>query len=284
MVRSTVLAFGAGAAGVIGAWEALAAVEGTRASAALARVLEPIVRAGREGRAATPPERRRLALLSAGALLAAGWLVAGPAAGVVAGLTGPAIALAALRARRRRYGEDLRHGAGGAARALADALAAGHSIRGAVVEVAGALPGAAGHELRQAGHALALGEPTEPVLERLRRRARCSAWDTMVAAILLQRDAGGDLAGLLRELAASLEAAERIERDARAATAQARFTAWLVLVLPIGAALLAELGSPGFITSLVTHPVSAWLAGLAAILQGIAVICVRRLARPRELA
>lgn len=284
MIRSTVLAFGAGAAGVLGTWEALAAAEGTPLSSALARVVEPVVRAGREGRPATRPERRRLALIAAAALLAAGWLLGGPALGVVAGLAGPALALAVLRARWRRYGDELRRGAATSARALADALAAGHSIRGAVVEVAAALPGPAGHELRVAARALALGEPTEPALERLRVRARSAAWDTMVAAILLQRDAGGDLASLLRELAASLEAAERIERDARAATAQARFTAWLVLVLPVGAALLAELGSPGFIRSLFTNPLSVWLAGLAVLLQAAAVVCVRRLARPRELA
>ena len=65
------------------------------------------------------------------------------------------------------------------------------------------------------------------MLERLRLRAGCRAWDTLIAAILLQRDAGGDLPALLRDLAAALEAADRLERDARTARAQARFTAWL---------------------------------------------------------
>ena len=37
----------------------------------------------------------------------------------------------------------------------------------------------------------------------------------------------------------------RLEGDARAATAQARFTGLLVSVLPLAAAGLAELGSPG---------------------------------------
>ena len=72
-------------------------------------------------------------------------------------------------------------------------------------------------------------------------------WDTIVAAILLQRDAGGDLAGLLRAIAAALEDAARVEADARSATAQARFTAWLVALLPVGAAVLAELADPGYV-------------------------------------
>src|SRR5205823_2960276 len=100
------------------------------------------------------------------------------------------------------------------------------------------------------------------------------AWDSIVAAILLQRDAGGDLPALLRELAGALEAAARQDRDAVAATAQARFTARIVLVLPIGAALLAELGSPGFLAGLLANPISAFLTCLALALQvlGLALL------------
>ena len=279
MILAAVLAFGAGVAGVLAAWDALAAVEGTRVAAGLARAVEPVRRAGREGRAPTPPERRRLGLLAAGCLFAAGWLLFGPLGGLPAALAGPLVVLVVVRARRRRFTVALRRGAAPAARALADALTAGHSIRGAIGAAAAGLPGAPGHELRSAARALALGAPTEVVLERVRRRAQSPAWDTMVAAVLLQREAGGDLAGLLRELAASLEAAERIERDARAATAQARFTAWVVLALPAGAAVLAELADPGFLAGLVSNPVSAWLAVLALVLQLVAMGCVRLLAR-----
>jgi tight adherence protein B len=276
-MRGAVLAFGAGAAGVLAAWECLAAVEGTRVAAALGRVVEPLARAGREGREPTRPERRRLGLLATAALLAGGWLAGGPALAVLAAVAGPALAVALVRARRRRYAADLRRGAPAAARALADALATGHSIRGAVAATAPALPGAAGHELRGAAAGLALGDATEAALERLRLRAASPAWDTIVAGILLQRDAGGDLAALLRDLAASLEEGERLERDARAATAQARFTARIVVLLPLGAALLAELGSPGFLASLLARPASAAMVALAAALQLSALAAIRRL-------
>ena len=102
----------------------------------------------------------------------------------------------------------------------------------------------------------------------------------MVAGILLQRDAGGDLAALLRELAGSLEAAARVERDARAATAQARFTARLVLLLPAGAALLTELAAPGFLLGLFADPLPAALVAVSAALQLAGLIAIRRLARP----
>jgi tight adherence protein B len=281
VTRTVVLSFGAGAAGVLGVWEALAAVERSRAVAALERALEPLVRAGHEGRAPTGPERRRLGLLATGALAAGGWLLGGLVLGALAAVLGPALVLAAVRARRRRYARAIGKGAAGAARALADAVAAGHSIRSAIAVAASGLGGAAGHELRTTARALALGDPTAAALEDLRRRAGDPAWDAIVAGILLQRDAGGDLAGLLRDQAAALEAADRIGRDARAATAQARFTARLVLVLPVGAAALAELASPGLIAGLLAHPLSVWLVAMAAFLQATAILAVARLARVR---
>jgi len=281
MTRTVALAFAAGVATVLGIWEALAAVERSRVAAALERAIEPLRRAGREGRAPTPGERRRLALLATATLAAAGWVVGGVAIAVVAAVLGPALVVGAVRARRRRYARALRGGAAGVARALADAVGAGHSIRGAIGAAADGIPGAAGHELRATARALALGEPTEEALEALRRRAADPAWDAIVAGILLQRDAGGDLAGLLRDQAAALEAADRIGRDARAATAQARFTARLVLLLPAGAAVLAELAGPGLIAGLLDHPLSVWLAGMAAVLQLVAIVAVARLARVR---
>jgi tight adherence protein B len=279
MSRAAWLAAGAAGVGVAGAWEALAAVERTRVAAAAARVLEPLARAGREGRAPTAPERRRLWAVAAAVLLVAGWLLGGIALGLVAALAGPAAVLAITRERRRRWREELRRSAPACARTMADALGAGRSIRTAIGDAAASADGTAAHELATAARALALGEPTEAVLIRLRARAGSHEWDTLTAAVLLQRDAGGDLVALLRELAASGEAADRAERDARAATAQARFTAWLVSGLPFAGAILAELAAPGFAASLIANPLSAWFAILAALLQLVALVCIARLAR-----
>jgi tight adherence protein B len=239
----------------------------------------PIVRAGREGVSPTVAERRRLAVLAAAVLAAAGWLLGGPSVALIAGVAGPVGATMLVRARRRRFRNALAASAPVVARAFADALSAGHAVRGALDIVAASVSGAAGHELSAAARALRLGAPTEAVLERLRRRAASPAWDAMVAGILLQRDAGGDLPALLRDLALGLEAAARQDRDAIAATAQARFTARIVLVLPIGAALIAELAQPGLLAGLAQNPISAWLACFALMLQVIALAAVRRLAR-----
>ncbi len=273
------LAFAAAAVAVAGVWELLAAVERTRVAALLVRAVAPVVRAGTRGDAPTSAERRRLGVLAAGVLAAAGWLLGGVTVAVLAGVTGPLLATAIVKARRHRFRVALTASAPAVARALADGLSAGHSVRSALTLVAAGVPGAAGQELKRAGTALEFGARTEVVLERLRTRAASPAWDAMVAGILLQRDAGGDLPGLLRDLAQALEAAARQDRDAIAAIAQARFTARLVLVLPIGAALLAELARPGLLAGLLTNPVSAVLTCMALTFQIIALGAVAQITR-----
>ena len=203
-------------------------------------------------------------------------------AGVAAAAAGPWVLRRVVAARRARWRAELGRGAPAAARAMADALAGGHAIRGAIAAVAsagGGLTGPAGAELRDAARAFALGERTEAVLERLRRRASDNRWDTIVAAILLQRDAGGDLAGLLRTIAEAQEDAARVEADARSLTAQARFTAWLVTLLPAGAAVLVELAQPGYVLSLVRAPLTGLLVAVAVGCQLTAGVLVRRIAR-----
>jgi tight adherence protein B len=150
-----------------------------------------------------------------------------------------------------------------------------------VAESAGGLGGAAGHELRRTAAELAAGAPTDDALEATRRRARSPGMDTLVAACLLQRRAGGDLARLLRDSARALEDQARLEDEVRAATAQARFTALIVVLLPLGGALLAELASPGWFAGLWSSYLTAWLVGIALILQAVAAVLMNRMARVR---
>jgi tight adherence protein B len=187
-----------------------------------------------------------------------------------------------LRARRERHRQAVDAGAAAVAVALADALGGGHSLRGAVAEaVRSGVSGAAGRELRRLAGELALGSRTDDALEAFRSRVGSERIDTLVAACLLQRRAGGDLARLLRECARGFEDQTRLLDEARAATAQARFTGVVVVLLPLGGALLAELASPGYLRALAGSFLTIWLGGLALVLQGVAAVAIRRLARVR---
>jgi tight adherence protein B len=237
------------------------------------------IRVGREGRDPRAGERRRLLVAGAVAALVVGWIVAGPLIGLALGAVGPWSVARLLRARREHYRRAVDAGADAVAISLADALAAGHSLRGAVAETAPAIDGQTGNELRRTAAELAAGARTETALENLRLRTGSRRLSVIVAACLVQRGAGGDLARLLRECAEGFADQARLEDEARAATAQARFTGLVVVLLPLGGALLAELASPGFAAGLAGSLLTAWLVGLAIAMQVAAAFLIRRLGR-----
>ena len=248
---------------------------------ALAALVEALVSAGREGRDPGALERRRLLVAGAACAFCAGAVTFGALAGAGLAAAGPSAVARLLAARRRRYRSAVDAGVAEMAVAIADAIGGGRSLRAALGEAAGGVGGAAGHELRRTAAELAAGAPTDDALEATRGRVRSPRMDTLVAACLLQRSAGGDLARLLREMARGMEDQARLEDEVRAATAQARFTALIVVLLPVGGALLAELASPGWFAGLWGSFLTAWLVGVALVLQAVAAFLMHRLGRVR---
>ncbi len=286
-MSGTLLAFVAGAAGGMAVIELARFAFGALSShaprwaRAVAGLVEVLIRAGREGRDPGALERRRL--LAAGALCAfcAGVVTFGPLVGLGLAAAGPSAVARLLAARRRRYRTAVDAGVAEMAVAIADAIGGGRSLRSALGEAARGVGGAAGHELRRIAAELAAGAPTEDALDAMRARVRSPRMDVLVAACLLQRRAGGDLARLLRETARGMEDQARLEDEVRAATAQARFTALIVVLLPVGGALLAELASPGWFAGLWSSFLTAWLVGIALVLQAAAALLMHRLGRVR---
>jgi tight adherence protein B len=273
-------------AAAAGGMAAVAVREAIVASPALGRWLaatvEPLRRAGREGYAPTEAERRRLALLGTVALLVAGFMVAGPGPAPFLALAGPAAAALALGRCRARYRLAVERGMPDIATAVADALAGGRSVRAALASASSSVEGPAAVELARLRADLELGASTADALAALRGRLRATRVDSFAAALLSQQLGGGDLAGLLRRFAASAAERDRVAADARSATAQARFTGLLVVAMPTGAALFAELIQPGFVGELLGNGASLALLAVAAALQVCGFAAIRRLSRIEE--
>lgn len=273
---------GAAAGGLL----ALAAREAVLASPAAGRwlqlALEPLRRAGREGYAPSSDERRRLAVLGALAAVTMGWVLAGPTLALPLSVVGPAVAAWAISSRRRRYRLAVERALPEVAGAVADSLGAGRSLRASLPAAAASLDGPPAIELARLGAEFELGAPTATAVAGWRRRMRSARVDAFAAALLSQRLAGGDLAGLLRRFAAGAAERDRVAEDARAATAQARFTGLLVVAMPSGGALFAELLAPGFFAQLLSVPASTALLVLAAALQLAGFVAIGRFSRVQE--
>ena len=265
---------------------ALAAREALLASPAAAGwlrlALEPLRRAGREGYAPSTTERRRLAGVGMAATALGGWMLAGPALALPLLAAGPALAAGAISNRRRRYRAAVERALPEVAAAVADSLAAGRTLRAALSTAAAAPDGPPATELARLGAELDLGAPTAAAVDSWRRRMRSERVDAFAAALLSQRRAGGDLAALLRRFGEGAAERDRALEDARSATAQARFTGLLVVAMPTGGALFAELLQPGFVAGLLGSPPAALLLALAAALQLVGFVAIRRLAQVAE--
>ena len=155
-------------------------------------------------------------------------------------------------------------------------------MRGALAAAAGSLEGPSAVELARVAAELETGASTGEALETMSARLRSDRIDALATALLSQQVSGGDVAALMRRHAGAAADRDRVADEARAATTQARFTGLLVVALPAGAALFAELLQPGFVSRVLSEPASAAMLIAAGALQLAGFALIRRLGRPGE--
>lgn len=273
--------------GVAGWFAVLAARELAGGSASLSAwvriALEPLRRAGSEGYLPTSTERVRLAVVAGAAAIFAGWLLGGVGLALVLAGLAPLVAGGLVRRRRRRYRRAVEAAVPETARAIADCLSAGHSPRGALVAASSSLDGPAAAEFARLRHQLDLGRPTHVAVRSLAERFGSERIDAFATALISQRLAGGDLVALLRRFAEGAAERDRVAEDARSATAQARFTGYLVVAMPGGAALFTELIRPGFFGSVLASTPALAVLALSVLMQAGGFILISRFARVGEV-
>jgi tight adherence protein B len=220
----------------------------------------------------------------AGVLAAAGcaagttWAVLHSLAGaliVVAGVIASAVSL--VRSADQRYTRRLAGQMPQVAQHLSGAIGAGLSLRQAVERACVDVAEPAATELGWLAGQLRLGARIDDAFDRFAERVPETGLRMMVTAIAIQRTVGGNLAGALATLAKHLEERDRLAREVRSATAQARMSAWLVAGLPAVGGLAVELAEPGTLErTLGRGPGRVLLVG-AVVLEALGVFVVRRL-------
>jgi len=188
-----------------------------------------------------------------------------------------AVLAAADRRHMRRVGEAMP----AVAQMLAGAVAAGLSLRQALVRAARDTPDPLGAELRVAAGEMDLGARVDDALAGLAARMPDPDLGLLVTAILVQRRTGGDLARALRDMSARLEERGRLARELRGATAQARATAWMVAGLPVMGAVLAEAAAPGLIARTASTPLGLGVLVMSVAMQVVGIVAIRRIATIR---
>ena len=153
-------------------------------------------------------------------------------------------------------------------RGVAAELAAGGSLRSAVVAAADRAPRLDLHRVVRLARA---GFPADRIGDAIRDALPCNG-RAAAAAFGLAATTGGSVSGIMGTLAARADEVGSLTRERKALTAQARLSAWVVGGAPI--ALLGVLAATGRLSGLVDDPVGrvVLIVGLALELAGAAAV------------
>lgn len=302
MIAAAVLAVAVLATG-IALQQAVRAQRRSPVSARLHDSGDPAVAAGGTGRLRrlrlpTPPSWFAAALVDGAVDVPApaawaGWLgVGGVATAATAMAAGPPAALlvlaaslgvpmAVLRSRRGRADRRMETELPAALESIARSLRTGASVRQAIGEAAasgrgrGRLRAELGLVAEQAGHGAGLVE----ALEALAGRRPSPGVRLAVAALCLGVDTGGAQARAVDGVAATMRERLAVEAEVRALSSQARMSALVIGLAPLGFGAFAAATDPRTSDFLLHTPVGLALVCVGLLLDGAGWLWMQRLCR-----
>jgi len=218
-------------------------------------------------------------LTGVGTALAAGLLIGGPALAALAAGALTVASLAAIRARRGRADADLERALPGALEAVARGLRSGASLNQALREAAATTRGRLGTELRQvtaeAGHGAGLVD----ALDRLAVRRPLPGVGLAVAALCLGAETGGAQARAVDGVAVTMRERLAVAAEVQALSSQARVSALVIGVAPLGFGAFAAATDPRHARFLLHTPLGLAFVTTGLLLDGLGWLWMQRLSR-----
>ncbi len=117
---------------------------------------------------------------------------------------------------------------------ISRAVRAGHGFTAGLKMAAEELEDPVGSEFRKTFDEQNFGLPLKDALANLSLRMPLLDVRFFATAVLIQRDTGGNLAEILENLASVVRERFKILRQVHVHTAHGRFTAWVLMALPVG--------------------------------------------------
>ena len=157
------------------------------------------------------------------------------------------------------------------------ALRAGHSLPTGLNMVADELSAPVGTEFRTLYDEQNFGLTLPEALRNFARRIPVLDARFFVTAVLTQREAGGNLAEVLDNLAEVIRARFKVKRQVRVISAHGRITGWVLAGLPPSVAVAAFVISPMHIQTLLGDPIGINMIMAAAVMQVVGTLIIRKI-------
>ena len=164
---------------------------------------------------------------------------------------------------------------------MARALRAGHAFPNAVKMVGDEMTQPIASEFRMLFDEVNYGISMQEALLSLASRIPSTDLKYLVIAILIQRETGGNLAELLNNIGGIIRARLKLFGTIRVLSAEGKLSAWILSLLPFGAALLINFVNPGFMRVLWTDPAGHIMIGVALAMMAFGVLWMRKIIRIR---
>jgi tight adherence protein B len=245
------------------------------ASGRVVRFLERRLEAAALDLSATELAGAIVLLALSGALV--GFVVGGALASALGAAIGASVPFLWMHLRTGRLHRSFRSQLADSVSLLASSVRAGHSLLQGLEQVSKEAPEPSASAFAQVVREIGLGAAQEEALERLAARYPSEDLQLIVTATNVQHQVGGSLARVLDDIATTLRERARIEGDINALTAQQRYSAYVLALLPVFVAVALFLISRDYIELLFVGALR-YAAILAAVLVVVGFVLMRRLA------
>ncbi|MHA6482828.1 type II secretion system F family protein [Paenibacillus sp. strain BS8-2] len=159
-----------------------------------------------------------------------------------------------ISARQNKLSQELNKQLPELCRMVGSCIRAGLSLPQSFEMVAKELRAPAGPIFRGMSSELRLGTSMEMVLEKLEERVKSKDISIFVQTVNVQRKAGGNISQAMDHLSKTLDDRARINGEIRTQTAETKFVAVALLLMPLFMVLMFNLMFDGFLMPIFTLP------------------------------
>jgi tight adherence protein B len=134
-------------------------------------------------------------------------------------------------------------------------LRVGHSVMRSIEAAAQEADAPTSEELARIVNETRIGRDSRLAIDETATRMQSEDFRWIGQAIQINREVGGDLAEVLEEVAGTIRERGEIKGHVRSLSAEGKMSAYILMALPIGVALLISMMTPGYMGVFFTHPV-----------------------------
>jgi tight adherence protein B len=162
---------------------------------------------------------------------------------------------------------------------MASALRVGHSFAAALGAVAQECPEPIGGEMRKCFEEQNFGIDLRTSLTNLTKRIPVQDFRIFVAAVLIQRESGGNLAEVLDKVVQTSRERFRLKKQVSVHTAQGRLTGWVLSFMPLALGSLMYLMNPSGMSILWTSNIGLKLLYGASGMNVLGMLIIRKIVK-----